>query len=137
MIGELVLLDEVGPAYLNRIQAQLVSYQIHRSFSDIGGLRPSCSTICVSRSLVGEDSITADMHGDIISPAGYDKTEGHHDNVGEDLAIGAQVGDGMNLEASHTPLFGCRNLDIVNLVSAMDRCSKALAAAFNPLHRAA
>ena len=133
-IGELVLGDEVAPAHLDAVQAQLVGELVHGPFDGEACLRPPAAPIRGDLNRRRIDRLELDL--DIRDPVrAGDRGRGH---LGDGDAVGnegAGVVQETILQPEHPAVPGGRQFDGVDLRSLLGRAEEVLAPVLDVLDR--
>src|SRR5437667_6459917 len=106
-------------------------YQIRRLWTTGTAIR-------IGGRLVGEDEIESGIRmGNVITAIDHGQCEGQSDDIGEELEIGTEVGNEVDLQPRHLAIPRGSDLDVVNLAAPVKGGRETLVAALNPFDRAA
>src|SRR5579872_7547171 len=104
----------------------------------IGRLWTTGTAVRIGGRLVGEDEIESGISiGNIITAIDHGQCEGQGDDVGEELEIGTEVGNDVDLQPHHLAIPRGSGLDVVDLAAPVNGGRETLVAAFNPFYRTA
>src|SRR5690606_32289601 len=133
--GELIRLDEVAAANLDRIKAGLVRQEIDDAFDVVGGFRATRAAIgAVATGVrVDADDLVVDRR-DVIAAGGHDP---RRSTKVEAFRPGALVDVDLDPERRNLAGLVGGSLDVGPLVAAVAGGEHVLGAGFDPFHRTA
>ena len=138
LVRELVRLDEVPSPKLGAVHADLRREQVHRPLDDVRRLWPAGAAVGVHEHGVRVDAgdLGVDV-GDPVAAVQDPGVERRRDARADRRQAAAEVGQRLDPEPRDLTLAGARDLEMGDVVAAMDRALVVLAPAFDPLDRPA
>ena len=128
--------DEVDAAQFRRRKTELPRRRLHRPFQQVCGLRPARAAIGIDRHGVGIDRahIGVDRRNGVLARQ-QRRIEIGRDGRREQRHVGAEIGDGIDLQR-RDPVVGVEgHLDLGNMIAAMGVGHEGLGAVGGPFHR--
>src|SRR5256714_4799382 len=130
--------NEIGEAYLCRVFAQFAGYKVHRMLYQVRRLWTTGTAIRIGGRFVGKDEIESGIRmGNVITAIDHGQCKGQGDDIGEELEIGTEVGNDVDLQPRHLAIPGGSDLDVVDLTVPVNGGRETLVAALNPFYRTA
>ena len=127
-------LRHVLEPHRDRVEAELVSDDVHNALDCVSGLRTSCATVGVSRHLVRVNTDHVHPHAlDFVATAQHEAGQ-RRDGRCQELKIGPEVGDGVRSDGQHHAVLLDPDLVGSDLVPAVDGRGGVLSTCFDPLH---
>ena len=135
-VRELVGLDEVPAPDLRPVHADLGGEQVHRPLDDVGRLGAARAAVRVDERRVRVDpgDLGIDV-GDLVAAGEDPGVERGRDARPDRREAAAQVGKRLDPEAGDLAVLLAGDLEVRDVVAAVDRALVVLAAALDPLHR--
>ena len=129
------LADEVQPANLGRVLAELPCERVDRPLDRVRRLRAARAAIRIGRHRVREDTgaleaVTLDVVAAPVQPGAEQRDPGR-----DELEVRTHPADEPGADRGDLPLRGRRQFDLLVLVAAVDRRDVSLAPRLGPLHR--
>ena len=134
-VEELLALDEVALAQLERIDLHLACERVHRNLDGVGRLGASGAAVGVGRRHRGEHRGAREVVrlGQVVHTGIEERTEEWH--AGRDqLQVRAHVADQSHAHRGEAAVFVGGQLDVLNLSAAVDGGLRVLGAFFHPAH---
>ena len=138
LVRELVGLDEVPPPELGAVHPDLGREQVHRPLDDVGRLGPAGAAVGVDEHRVRVDAghLGVDVR-DLVAARQDAGVERRRDARADGREAAAEVGQGLDPEARDLAVARARDLEVGDVVAAVDRALVVLAPALDPLDRPA
>ena len=138
LVRELVGRDEVAPADLRPVHADLRREQVHRPLDDVGRLGPAGAAVGVDERGVRVDAghLGVDVR-DLVAARQDAGVERRGDARADRREAAAEVGERLDAETGHLAVALAGDLEVRDVVAAVDGRLVVLAAALDPLHRPA
>ncbi len=134
---ELLRLDPVLAAQLQRVHAQFERELVHDPLDGERGLGPAGAAVGVGGHLVGEDPVALEAVGrELVDRREHERAQRRHAR-GDQPQVGAHVGQQPHLEALDVALAVGGDVDVLDLVAPVVRGHQRLAAGLGPLDRLA
>ena len=131
--------DDVLPAQIERLAAELARDLVDQPLDGKAGARPRHAAIGAHRRLVGGDG--EGFQGEMLDAIGAGQVaRGHarfHERAGRPQRIGAGVDIDIAFDAEQRAVLGGRNGQIVEMIAGVHRGEQMLAAVLDPAHRMA
>ena len=120
-VGELLGLDEVALAQLQRVHPDLGGQRVHGPLDGVGGLGPAGAAVGVGRRHVGEHRRAAEVVGgrDVVH-AGVEERAQQRDARRDQLQVGAHVADEADPDGGELAVLVGGQLDVLDLAPALD-----------------
>ena len=136
VVREAVGRQEVPPPDLGGVHAELVGEQVHRPLDDVGRLRAAGAAVRVHERGVRVDAgdLAVDV-GDLVRAREDAAVERGRDARADGREASAEVGERLHAQAGDVARLRRGDLDVRDVVAAVDRAAVALAPALDPLHR--
>ena len=135
-VRELVGLDEVAAADLGAVHADLGREQVHRPLDDVGRLGPAGAAVRVDERGVRVDAgdLGVDVR-DLVAARQDAGVERGRDAWADGREAAAEVGQGLHPKAGDLAVLLAGDLEVRDVVAAVDRALVVLAPALDPLDR--
>ena len=134
--GELVGVDPVAPADLDRVLAELGGQLVHQPLDGEGGLGTAGAAVGVGPGLVGQHRLAVEaVARELVDRVEHEGTE-HRHATADDRDVGAEVREQLDLEAGDGAVLLGRQRELLPLVAAVVGGHQRLAAGLGELHRA-
>ena len=131
------LAQEVQPANLDRILAELARQRVHRALDRVRRFGTARSAVRVRRSRRREDAGALEVVRDDVVRARVQPCTQQRDSRCDELEIGSHPGGQLRADGADLPFRCCRELDLLDLVAAVDRRLIPLSPRLDPLDRTA
>ena len=134
---ELLVLDPVLLADLQRIDTYLGGELVHHPLDGVRRLRPAGAAVGVGPGLVGEHGLAAEpVGGELVDRVEHERAE-HRDTPADDGDVRAEVGQQVHLESGDRAVLLGREGQLLPLVTAVVGRHQGLRPALGVLHRLA
>ena len=109
--------------------------QVDHALDEVRRLRPPGAAVGIGGGLIGEDAAQVEAEiGELVTTGGEQPGEGGNPRR-EELIIRPHVGEHPGAQAGDRPIAFGGELDVLDLVAAVDGRDEILAAVLHPLHR--
>ena len=134
-VEELLFLDVVALAQLERVDLHLARQGIHRHFDGVGRLGATGTAIGVGRRHVGEHRRASEVVGlrQVVDTRIEERTQNRHARRYQ-LQVGTHVADEAHANGSEFAVRVGSQLDVLNLAATVDGRLRVLGALFHPAH---
>src|SRR5205814_8705823 len=127
-------LREITAANFRRVEIQIARRDVNDALDKVCGFRAAGAAIGVGGHLVGEDAERFEFDSGNLVAAGAHETGERSNNRRQQLMVSAEISEHAGAHAEDFAILPNGELDIVDLVAAVNGGGDILAARLRPLH---